>query len=547
MAINVTINGKAQQVDAPDDMPLLWVLRDLLGLTGTKFGCGIAQCGACTVHLDGRRVRSCVTPVVERRPAQRSRRSRGSIARTLARRAARLDRGRRRAVRLLPVGADHDRRARCSRRSRSRPTPTSTRRCPATSAAAAPTSASARPSTWPPAELARRQLREPRMTAIDSAVVASSRAAGAGGGLVIGFFVPGVVAALLAARQAAGPAEAAVTRTRSCGSATTTPSPSCSRTPRWARASGRRSRCSSPRSSTATGRRSAVEHAPAAPVYAHTALGVADDRRLDLDLVGVRSLSAGRRDGARHARARRRGDVERAAGECTRRERRDHARGQDGPTFGERRRRRRRRCAPPTSVTLKDPQRSGSSSASRRSGSTRPEKITGKAQFGIDVQLPRAADRGRRAAAGVRRQRSRTFDAPRAKASPGVEDGRAGPDRRRGRRRALLGGEARSRRARRSSGTPARARRSTPTALSERVPRAVRDAGREGRRRRRRRRRARRRTRPARRRVRAAVSRACADGAAQLHREDRRRRLRDLDGHAVPDRRSGGRGRRSSA
>jgi len=55
------INGSAYEVDAPDDMPLLWVLRDVLGLTGTKYGCGIAQCGACTVHLDGVAVRSCQT------------------------------------------------------------------------------------------------------------------------------------------------------------------------------------------------------------------------------------------------------------------------------------------------------------------------------------------------------------------------------------------------------------------------------------------------------------------------------------------------------
>jgi isoquinoline 1-oxidoreductase alpha subunit len=59
----LTINGKTHSVDAPDDMPLLWVLRDIVGLTGTKFGCGIAQCGACTVHLDGAAVRSCVLPV----------------------------------------------------------------------------------------------------------------------------------------------------------------------------------------------------------------------------------------------------------------------------------------------------------------------------------------------------------------------------------------------------------------------------------------------------------------------------------------------------
>jgi isoquinoline 1-oxidoreductase alpha subunit len=57
------INGEAHPVDVPGDMPLLWVLRDVVGLTGTKFGCGIALCGACTVHLDGRAVRSCVLPV----------------------------------------------------------------------------------------------------------------------------------------------------------------------------------------------------------------------------------------------------------------------------------------------------------------------------------------------------------------------------------------------------------------------------------------------------------------------------------------------------
>lgn len=59
----LSINGQNQTVDAPPDMPLLWVLRDIVGLTGTKFGCGIAQCGACTVHLDGVAVRSCVLPV----------------------------------------------------------------------------------------------------------------------------------------------------------------------------------------------------------------------------------------------------------------------------------------------------------------------------------------------------------------------------------------------------------------------------------------------------------------------------------------------------
>jgi isoquinoline 1-oxidoreductase alpha subunit len=59
----LTINGQSHDVDVPDDMPLLWVLRDVLKMTGTKFGCGIAQCGACTVHLAGHPVRSCLLPV----------------------------------------------------------------------------------------------------------------------------------------------------------------------------------------------------------------------------------------------------------------------------------------------------------------------------------------------------------------------------------------------------------------------------------------------------------------------------------------------------
>jgi isoquinoline 1-oxidoreductase subunit alpha len=59
----LTVNGQRRQVDVPPDMPVLWVLRDVIGLTGTKFGCGIAACGACTVHVDGQPIRSCVTPV----------------------------------------------------------------------------------------------------------------------------------------------------------------------------------------------------------------------------------------------------------------------------------------------------------------------------------------------------------------------------------------------------------------------------------------------------------------------------------------------------
>ena len=61
--IPLVINGKPQNVDLPGETPLLWTLRDELGLTGTKFGCGLALCGACTVHLDGQAVRSCLTPI----------------------------------------------------------------------------------------------------------------------------------------------------------------------------------------------------------------------------------------------------------------------------------------------------------------------------------------------------------------------------------------------------------------------------------------------------------------------------------------------------
>ncbi len=61
--ITLHINGEDKSVAAPEDMPLLWVLRDIVGLTGTKFGCGIGQCGACTVHLDGKPTRSCILPI----------------------------------------------------------------------------------------------------------------------------------------------------------------------------------------------------------------------------------------------------------------------------------------------------------------------------------------------------------------------------------------------------------------------------------------------------------------------------------------------------
>ena len=70
MSISFKVNGKPATVDVPADMPLLWVLRDVLDLKGTKYGCGISQCGACTVHLNGEAIRSCVTPVSKAAGAQ---------------------------------------------------------------------------------------------------------------------------------------------------------------------------------------------------------------------------------------------------------------------------------------------------------------------------------------------------------------------------------------------------------------------------------------------------------------------------------------------
>ena len=71
MVHSITINGTTHRVDVDDDTPLLWVLRDNLGLTGTKFGCGVAQCGACTVHVDGEAVRSCTMTVGSIKPEQK--------------------------------------------------------------------------------------------------------------------------------------------------------------------------------------------------------------------------------------------------------------------------------------------------------------------------------------------------------------------------------------------------------------------------------------------------------------------------------------------
>ena len=102
-----SVNGRPVTVDVDPDTPLLWVLRDELKLTGTKFGCGIAQCGACTVHLDGLPRRSCVTPIasVEGGKVTTIEGISGKEADAVT---TRLDRNRCASVRLLSVGTDHD-------------------------------------------------------------------------------------------------------------------------------------------------------------------------------------------------------------------------------------------------------------------------------------------------------------------------------------------------------------------------------------------------------------------------------------------------------
>ena len=109
MPYTLTVNGKRTTVDAPADMPLLWVLRDMLDLKGTKYGCGMALCGACTVHLKGEPVRSCQVTVASA-AGQEVTTIEGLSRDGVPPAAAGLDRGGRAAVRLLPGGTDHERR-----------------------------------------------------------------------------------------------------------------------------------------------------------------------------------------------------------------------------------------------------------------------------------------------------------------------------------------------------------------------------------------------------------------------------------------------------
>jgi hypothetical protein len=106
--MQLTVNGQRHDIDVEPDMPLLWVLRDVLGITGPKYGCGMAQCGACTVHVGGAAVRACVLPVAAVAGEVTTIEGLGRPDALHPVQAA-WDRAAGRAVRLLPVGADHGR------------------------------------------------------------------------------------------------------------------------------------------------------------------------------------------------------------------------------------------------------------------------------------------------------------------------------------------------------------------------------------------------------------------------------------------------------
>ena len=152
--IKLTVNGTSRDVDVDADTPLLWVLREWLGMTGTKYGCGIAQCGACTVHLDGVATRSCSGAGRIGRRGEDHHHRRALARRAQPSGAGRLAAARRAAMRLLPVRPDHGRGGAAEDEPEAHATPTSTRRSP-TSVAAAPISASARRSIPPPRSAAR--------------------------------------------------------------------------------------------------------------------------------------------------------------------------------------------------------------------------------------------------------------------------------------------------------------------------------------------------------------------------------------------------------
>ena len=189
--INLTVNGTKVSVPVADDMPLLWVIRDVLGMTGTKFGCGIGQCGACTVHVDGEPRRSCLTPVAD--VADRTITTIEGIGATPAGKAVQkawLD------LEVVQCGYCQSGQimsaAAIIEMIPSRPIPTSIRACPATSAAAVRTCASVRRSSRRPSPPPASEARHAADAKTSETPALSRRrflqaSAAFGGGLMIGW------------------------------------------------------------------------------------------------------------------------------------------------------------------------------------------------------------------------------------------------------------------------------------------------------------------------------------------------------------------------
>ena len=273
----LNVNGKAVEVDVDPETPLLWVLRDALGLTGTKFGCGMALCGACTVHLDGQPVRSCQVPV-------------SAVGDKPVTTIEGLSKDRSHPVQKAWIEHDVPQCGYCqsgqimsasallAKPSRAPPTPTSTPPWPATSAAAEPTSASAPPFAAPrrsrPATPDHREFdnekefpgRKPHVRESIDIVVAPRTFVG---GLVIAISLPACKQSPQVERRTARSSSP----TPGCASAPTTASPSSATARRWARVCTPRCPCSSPKNSASSLERIKVEFAPPGDAYINNLIG----------------------------------------------------------------------------------------------------------------------------------------------------------------------------------------------------------------------------------------------------------------------------------